>query len=157
MTLAIEFQLLPLERLKIHEEVVPERVAELVQAIRHRGRVDEPILVARDSHVILNGHHRFAALRQIGARRVPAWVVEYDDPSIQLERWYEGPPLTKREVVDRANSGRPFSPKTTRHILSSPLPARPTPLAELLLRDRASPPAHSVRSPRARAPRTASD
>ena len=132
MTLVIEFRLLPVDRLKVHEEVVPVRVDVLVREIRHRGEVEEPILVARDSDVILNGHHRFAALRRIGARWVPAWVVEYDDPAIQLERWYEGPPLTKKEVVARANSGRPFSPKTTRHLVESPLPARPTPLAELL-------------------------
>ncbi|MGI0133020.1 MAG: ParB N-terminal domain-containing protein [Thermoplasmata archaeon] len=132
MTLAIEFHLMPLERLKVHEEVVPERVAELVREIRRRGMVEEPILVARGSHVILNGHHRFAALRAIGAHRVPAWVVEYDDPAIQLERWYEGPPLTKREVVDRAIAGRPFTPKTTKHVVESPLPKRPTPLAQLI-------------------------
>ena len=138
MTLDVEYRLLPVESLHVHEEVVPAKVAELIEEIQRLGVVQEPILVARDSDVILNGHHRYAALRQLGAKLVPAWVVEYDHPSVGLDRWGEGPPLSKSEVVERAHAGRPFSPKTTRHILTLPLPHRPTPLSELLRPDNGS-------------------
>ena len=125
------FALLPTDQLRIHEEVEPQDVARLVEEIRRDGFVAEPIWVARGSHVVLNGHHRCAALRALGARLTPAWVFDYDSEEVVLGRWADGPPISKREVVERAVAGRPFPPKTTRHRLLPALPERRTPLAEL--------------------------
>ena len=45
----------------------------------------------------MDGHHRFYALKNLGCRFAPAFVIDYYDPHIKIERWY---PLvkTKREV-----------------------------------------------------------
>ncbi len=131
MTATPRFALLPIGELKVHEEVRGADLAELVASISREGVVEEPILVAEGSLVILNGHHRVEALRRLGAARVPAWVVDYDAPEIELDRWDPGPPISKREVVTRAREGRPFPPKTTRHRVSLTLPTRRTPLPEL--------------------------
>jgi L-serine kinase (ADP) len=128
---APEFRLLPLEALKIHEQVVDAEVTQLVRALLAAGVVTEPIWVARDSFVILNGHHRYNALRTLQARFAPAWLVDYDDPEIELDRWGDGPPLTKPEVIQRAVAGKPYPPKTTRHRVRHPLPHHPTTLQEL--------------------------
>jgi hypothetical protein len=132
MSETVRFRLVDPERLLVHERVVPEKVDELVAEIRARGAVDEPIWVAEGHDVILNGHHRFAALRALGARRVPVWLFDYEGDQVALERWGGGPPLDKREVLERARRGDPFPPKTTRHRLTTPLPARVTSLAELV-------------------------
>jgi hypothetical protein len=132
MTKRPVFRLLDISGLSIHEEIDPARVDELVEEIRSTGVVLEPIWVAEDHHVILNGHHRFTALRKLGAVRVPAWVVPYDDPRVRLERWKPGPALTKEEVIARAKASRPFPPKTTRHSLPDGVPSRPTLLIDLL-------------------------
>ncbi len=131
MTGAPTFALVPLARLKSHERIEPKKVDALVEEIRTRGVFDDPIWVARGSDVILNGHHRVAALRRLGAVRVPAWVFDYHDGPIHLDRWRPGPPLAKEEVVRRAHAGRLYPPKTTRHRLTTQLPPRPTPLARL--------------------------
>ncbi|MCI4319225.1 MAG: ParB N-terminal domain-containing protein [Thermoplasmata archaeon] len=128
----IRFALLRPERLRIHEEIVPERVEALVQEIRGSGRVEQPILVARGSGVVLDGHHRFEALRRLGVSKVPAWVVDYEDTLVQLDRWDSGPALSKSDVVERARAGRPFPPKTSRHRILIALPARPVRLEELM-------------------------
>jgi hypothetical protein len=131
VTHAPSFELVPIERLKVHEEIQPEDVARLVADLRQVGLVRDPIWVTRGSYVVLNGHHRLAALRALGARKVPAWVMDYESEAIALDRWTPGPALTKREVEERAVSGAPFPPKTTKHIVSHTLPERPTPLGEL--------------------------
>jgi hypothetical protein len=128
------FELIETSRLKIHEEIDPAHVARLVAALRRDGYVAEPIWVARDSHVVLNGHHRLAALRELGAARVPAWVFDYDSDSVELDRWQAGPPLAKPDVVARATSGVPFPPKTTKHTSRHDLPERRTPLDALGIR-----------------------
>jgi L-serine kinase (ADP) len=125
------FRLLRVEELREHEQVDPRKVEELRELIRASGAVDEPIWVAERSGVVLNGHHRFQALRSLGARRVPAWVFDYDDPEVRIGRWSPGPPITKEEVVRRAKEGRPFPPKTTRHTLTVTLAPKVTPLSEL--------------------------
>ncbi len=131
------FELVPLASLRAHEAVDPGNLQEVLGKIRHQHLVDEPLLVAEVQDglfVVLNGHHRLAALLELGARRAPAWVVEYEGEAVVLERWpgarVETPP-TKREVVDRALRGELFPPKTTRHRLTSPLPTRVTHLADL--------------------------
>ncbi|HEV2429179.1 MAG TPA: ParB N-terminal domain-containing protein [Thermoplasmata archaeon] len=151
MSPAPTFELLRASDLRIHEEIDPSAVASLAERIRAEGVVREPIWVARGSGVILNGHHRFAALQRLGAERIPAWVVDYTSTEVVLDRWNEGPPIAKSEVVDRARSGRPFPPKTTRHTILFALPPHPTALAELL---DGAPPGGEARS-RARAPREA--
>lgn len=141
-----EFRLLHISELKIHEEVDETKVRELVTEIQRSGIVSEPIWVARGSHVILNGHHRFRALQALGVDLVPAWVFDYHGGPIRLERWGPGPQIEKEEVVRRGQERRPFPPKTTKHLLEVQLPAHPTPLARL--RDRpaaaAAPPSEAT-------------
>lgn len=132
MSAAPKFRLLPVASLHPHERVDEADVEHLVSEIRSLGLVREPIWVARGDDVILNGHHRYAALRKLGVRWVPAWVIEYTDPAMELLRWSPGPPLEKAEVVRRARVGSLFPPKTSRHVWHGPPPApHPTTLAEL--------------------------
>jgi L-serine kinase (ADP) len=139
------FHLVEAARLRIHEEIDPAHVARLVAEIRREGFVAEPIWVARDSHVVLNGHHRLAALRELGAVRVPAWVFDYESDDVELDRWNDGPPLRKPDVVARAASGQPFPPKTTKHTLRLTLPEHRTPLGALGVPEG---PAHARSAPR---------
>ncbi len=130
--MAPEFALVPIDRLKGHEEFDPTKVDHLVAELRRTGTFSEPIWVARGSMVILNGHHRVEALRRLGARRAAAWLLDYDAETVRLEPWRPGPAIAKSEVVERAREGRLFPPKTTRHTLRVELPRRAVPLAELL-------------------------
>jgi hypothetical protein len=132
MSTPVTFVVLPLDSLRAHEKIVPSKVVDLVAELQQSGVFVDPIWVSRGTDVILNGHHRVAALRQLGAQRVPAWVVDYDSDIIRLERWTPGPPVSKAEVVRRAEAGELFPPQTTRHILSTELPRRSTPLRDLL-------------------------
>ncbi len=124
MSLKVRFALLPIDSLKPHERVSRELVSALASVIRARGLVEEPIWVAREHYVILNGHHRHAALVRLGAVRVPAWIVQYMDPAMELTRWSDGPPLEKTEILRRAHDGPLFPPKTSRHVWRGPSPAR---------------------------------
>lgn len=129
------FVLVSLESLHAHEEIQPAKLEVVVEDIRQRRIVEEPLLVSAGSFVVLNGHHRFAALRSLGARLAPCWVVEYTGEWVRLQRWPSShvvPPPTKDEVVRRALEGRLYPPKTTLHTTLRPLPLLATPLEDLL-------------------------
>jgi len=149
-----EFVLVRLAELRAHEEVDPDKVRQLAEEIVRSGVFEEPIWVARGSNVILNGHHRVAALRSLGAERIAAWYVDYFDDAISLDRWTPGPPVSKEEVVRRARESRLFSPRTTRHALRETPPPRSTPIADLGVGKRA--PAQARRSSARRAARSSS-
>ncbi|MFZ3356024.1 MAG: ParB N-terminal domain-containing protein [Thermoplasmata archaeon] len=148
------FELLPIDQLYAHEEVDPEEVAKLVRAIRSAGVVEDPIWVARGTGVVLNGHHRLAALRALHAHRVPAWVLDYKDPSVGLDRWSPGPPISKTDVIRRAHAGELFPPKTTRHTIPLPPERHRIPLAELLAPIRATARPTAISRPQPERPRS---
>lgn len=126
------FALVPLAELHAHEAIDERDLPSLVREIRSTGVLRHPIWVAVGSHVILNGHHRAAALRQLGAVRAPVWLFDYHGPSIHVDRWTPGPTISKEEVEQRGLEGRLFPPKTTKHTIALDLEERPTRLAELL-------------------------
>jgi len=136
VTGSAEFALIPLTELRAHERIEETTLSDLMSHIVRTQVLSDPIWVSRRGTVILNGHHRVEALRRIGADRVAAWVLDYDSELVHLERWRPGPPISKSEVVRRAEAGQLFPPKTTRHRLLLDLPAHPTPLSELLPRKR---------------------
>jgi hypothetical protein len=125
------FRLLPLTILRGHEEHEPDKVDALIQELLRDGELINPIWVARDTWVILNGHHRVEAFRRLGMKRIPAWIFDYDGEHVDLQRWSPGPPIQKAEVVHRAHHGPPFPPKTTRHRVLVDLPPRRVSLARL--------------------------
>ena len=136
MTRPPEFALVPLGKLLAHEEVEEENVTELLEELARTKVFADPIWVARDSLVILNGHHRVEALRRLHAARVPVWILDYETDLVSIEPWRPGLPIAKTEVLRRARSGRLFPPKTTRHRVRVALEPRPTPLSELMTRRR---------------------
>ena len=139
MMSTVEFVLIPIEELTPHERVDPAKVRHLAAELAREGVFEEPVVVARGSNVILNGHHRVAALRSLGADRVPAWCVDYGSEAVALDRWTPGPPISKEEVVRRAAEGRLFPIRTTRHTFRVDPGHRPTPLAELGIPNGGSP------------------
>lgn len=140
----VRFALLPIAELLAHEEIEDEDLPKLVEEIRSRGALQYPIWVAAGSHVILNGHHRVAALKLLGAVRAPAWVIDYHGPGVHVDRWAPGPPISKEEIERRAREGRLFPPKTTKHQIDLDLEERSTPLSALL--EAAAPPAAQGRA-----------
>lgn len=131
---ALRFELVDLSGLRAHEEIDEASLRDLVRALREEGSVREPILVAEGHGVVLNGHHRFAALKAMGLRRAPAWVVDYFSDVVELDQWPDSPfrgDVTKEEVVRRAKEGRLYPPKTTRHRLRITPESRSTPIEAL--------------------------
>ena len=74
--------------LVIHEETIPERVAELRESFALDGIVKDPVIIDDGSHVVLDGMHRVVALREMGCLNVPVCAVDYSNPSIKVGVWY---------------------------------------------------------------------
>jgi hypothetical protein len=125
-------ELVPADRLLAHEEVVEPRVEELVRLLRREGVIRLAVVADAASLVVLDGHHRLAALRRLGCRRIPVLLVDYRRADIRVGTWRRGEvPPTKDEVLAHAGAGKLFPPKTTRHFFPWKLREQPVKLAEL--------------------------
>lgn len=116
----VRFELVEVDRLKSHEEIRPELLDSLVDEIKTDGYLRKPVLVEDRYFVILDGHHRFEALKKLGCKRIPCYVVDYFDEAIHLTTWpgAKHTNVKKEDVLKMAADGRLYPPKTTRHIVS---------------------------------------
>jgi hypothetical protein len=108
--------LIDLERVKPHEEVDSEYLDELLEEIVFDGMLKLAIAVDRDTNIILDGNHRYNVLRRLGARKIPAVLVDYHSTCITAESW-NGQRITKDTVVQAGLSGHKLPPKTSKHMV----------------------------------------
>ena len=132
---AVRVQLIPVEVLKPHEQVIQKKVAQLEKMTMRWNAYTKPLLVDGATGTILDGHHRFEIAKRLGLQCLPCVVVDYlEDDSIALMLWpnSDREVITKQDVIDAGMSGDLMSPKTSRHLLSDDLPPISVPLSRLM-------------------------
>jgi L-serine kinase (ADP) len=76
------------EDLRPHEETVQEDLDGIVKALQHEPLLRHPIIADSTTGLVLDGTHRLAALKQLGCRSIPAALIDYQNPLIQVDRWF---------------------------------------------------------------------
>lgn len=132
VTADLRYAIVDIDRLRPHERTTESVIRETAEAIEADGFLRRPLLVESEHLVILDGHHRYEALKRLGCRRVPVYLVDYKDDGIGLTTWPGAAfaVVTKEEVLDRGLRGDLYPPKTTRHLVPELEEIR-VPLAEL--------------------------
>ena len=127
-------EVLDIETLRGHEEVIPSNLKSRIAKLQERGFY-KPIIADRSSLVILDGHHKWTAARNLGLARVPVLLVGYlVDRSVEVDVWPDcgKSSITKQEVLEMGMSDSLFPPKTSRHTLPFKIPSISIPLSDLL-------------------------
>ncbi len=109
--------LVPVNALKQHEHIVDENMVRLQRELAHDGMVKDPIIVDERTMVILDGHHRYNALKRMGYKYVPVCLVDYRSDRITVGPWRKGERVTKAEVVQAGLTGVLLPAKTSRHVV----------------------------------------
>jgi ParB-like chromosome segregation protein Spo0J len=127
-------ELVPLEILRPHEEVLPKKVDQLEKMTHRWNAYTKPLLIDKSTGTILDGHHRYHVAMRLELLCVPCVLINYlEDDAIELDVWPNcgRENVSKKEVIEAALSGDLFSPKTSRHRLSDHLPPIAIPLSRL--------------------------
>jgi cysteine synthase/O-phosphoserine sulfhydrylase/cystathionine beta-synthase len=114
-----KIHLVELEKLRPHEEADANYLKELTQQIASDKILKYAIVADQKTNVILDGEHRYNALKNLGCKRIPVIYVDYESPNIEVQTWRNGYNLTKHEVIEAALTGKRFPPKTSRHIIKN--------------------------------------
>jgi ParB-like chromosome segregation protein Spo0J len=131
----VQVDLIPLENLRPHELTIPKKVDELEKMTNRWKAYVLPLVVDKNTGVILDGHHRHQVALRLGLKSLPCVQVDYQgDDSVELDVWPNcgRESITKEEVVQAGLQGELFQPKTSRHRLSDHLPPISVPLTRLL-------------------------
>jgi len=131
----VRVQLIPVEVLKPHEQVIQKKVDQLERMTIRWDAYTKPLLVDGATGTILDGHHRYEIARRLDLQCLPCVVVEYlDDDSITLLLWpnSDRESISKDDVIQAGLSGDLMPPKTSRHLLSDDLPPISVPLSRLM-------------------------
>ncbi len=126
----VAFGLVAIGLLKPHEQTQQKRLHRLIAIMRKQGAVYKPIIVDKHSLVILDGHHRCKALKQLGAELVPAYLVDYGSRAVKVKPRRKIQ-VSKRDVLATGLGSKPYPPKTTRHTLNFKLPRIRVPISLL--------------------------
>ncbi len=81
--------LIDILRLRDHEEVDPFRFKKLMNEMIEDQFQRDPIIVDKESGVVLDGHHRRNILKTLGYSKIASYQVQYiKDDKIKVKTWY---------------------------------------------------------------------
>lgn len=86
--LELRLRLEDLSKIRIHEEIIPKMLEELVEAIKCDKIAKHPIVADLNTLVALDGMHRIAAFERLGFKYIPVCLVDYKSPKIKVGCWY---------------------------------------------------------------------
>ena len=109
-------ELVDIKKLIPHEEVVVERKDALKNYLLSLSPdvIISSIIVCQKTNLIIDGHHRYTALMELGFKKIPVTKIEYDSKSIKA---YFDDRIEKKEIIGLALKNKLLSPKSTKHVV----------------------------------------
>ncbi len=99
----LDIALVEIDELLPHEETISGSLDALMEEIERAGILKSPVIVGRESLMVLDGMHRVEALRNLGCRFICVCLVDYMNPGIRVDRWCRvvSSPIAIEEFISR--------------------------------------------------------
>lgn len=102
--------------LKCHEEVVEDRLHSFIDYLK---TLEDDVLIASiivcdETNIIVDGHHRYHALKYLGFNKIAVTFIKYNSPEIKA---YFDDRILKNQIIDIVKSGKLLSPKSSKHVI----------------------------------------
>jgi hypothetical protein len=97
-----------------HEMVVDDRKNTLIEYLRSLKPylIIPSVLACNDSGVIIDGHHRYFALKEMGYEKIPVTFLNYQSKRITT---HIDSDITKEQIISAATTRTLLPPKTSFH------------------------------------------
>ena len=106
--------LIDIDTLNPHEKIIEEKKISLVKFIKSYESyyIISSIVCCHETLLVIDGHHRYFALKELGFKKVPVTLIDYKSDSIRTGIMN---PLDKKFIVDVGKSSTLLEPKSTEH------------------------------------------
>jgi len=111
--------LVKLDALKPHEGTEQGRLAALIEEIRSDGVLKLSITVDVHTKIIIDGHHRVCALKELNCTKIPVTFVDYQLAEIRVTAWRNEGILSKNDVITAGLGTTKLPPRTSKHMVNS--------------------------------------
>ena len=107
-------ELIDINLLKPHEKIIERKKVSLAKFIKSYDSyyIISSIVCCHKSLLIIDGHHRYFALKELGLKKAPVTLINYQSNSIRTGSIN---PLDKKYIVEIGNSLELLEPKSTEH------------------------------------------
>jgi hypothetical protein len=109
-----DVKMIDIDLLNPHEKIIEEKKISLVKFIKSYKSyyIISSIVCCHESLLVIDGHHRYFALKELGFKKVPVTLIDYKSDSIRTGIMN---PLDKKFIIDVGKSSTLLEPKSTEH------------------------------------------
>lgn len=109
-----DVKMINIDLLNPHEKIIEEKKISLVKFIKSYESyyIISSIVCCHETLLVIDGHHRYFALKELGFKKVPVTLIDYKSDSIRTGIMN---PLDKKFIVDVGKSSTLLEPKSTEH------------------------------------------
>ena len=106
--------LIDIELLNPHEKVIEKKKTSLAKFIKSYDNyyIISSIVCCHKSMLIIDGHHRYFALKELGFKKVPVTHIDYSHKSIRTGKLNS---IDKEQIIKMGRSNELMEPKSTEH------------------------------------------
>ena len=109
-------KIISLEKLIPHEQIDSTNLSSVKNSIESDQVITTPIIVDEKSMMILDGHHRYNAAKQMQLKSFPVVLVNYNSPDIiVLKKNESGEVVDKDSIIQKALNNELLDYKSTYH------------------------------------------
>ena len=108
--------LIDIDYLNPHEKIIEKKKTLLTKFIKSYNSyyIISSIVCCHETLLIIDGHHRFFALKELGFKKVPVTLIDYKNDIIRTGKIN---PLDKNYIIDIGKSSALLEPKSTEHAI----------------------------------------
>jgi hypothetical protein len=85
--LRLQLEIVPVESLLLHEEVIPHHADKLILEFRNWANLQNPIIVD-ENHMVLDGHHRAFVFKKLKFNYISVCKIDYFNETVPLRYWF---------------------------------------------------------------------
>lgn len=99
-----------------HEKVLVDKKDILKENLKYKDNclIISTILICSQSNIIIDGHHRYTALKELGYKKAPVTLVNYFSDKIITN---ESNSFSKNKIISNSKEGILYEPKSTKHLI----------------------------------------
>ena len=99
-----------------HEQVIADKKEILKTNLKYKDDsvIISSIIICSESKMIIDGHHRYFALKELRLEKIPVTMINYFSDKIITDK---NDSLMKYDIIENALNGKLYEPKSTKHLI----------------------------------------
>ncbi|BDC19048.1 ParB N-terminal domain-containing protein [Acidianus sp. HS-5] len=76
-----------INQITTHEDIDISNLAKVIKCIRKTKEIN-PIILDEETFMVIDGHHRFYAMKMLGFSKIPAYLINYRKDYVKVNKWF---------------------------------------------------------------------